>query len=292
MLGAAGYVAPRHLKAIRDTGNRLISAFDPSESLGIMDQYFPDATCFSDFSAYSQYHNHRHFVDYLTICSPNNDHFEQIKWGINHGANIICEKPLVLDPNELPVLEELEERTGKRIHTILQLRLHPTVIDLKKSITAGMISPDKKKNIKIEYITARGNWYFNSWKGRMEKSGGIVTNIGIHLFDLLIWLFGSVEGVELNHYSKKKATGMLELQHASVSWMLSIDQDDLPEDCIQNGKRYHRQLLIDGVEYRLDSGMEDLHTACYREILSGSGPGLQDAAPSIRVCHMINELSI
>jgi len=189
-------------------------------------------------------------------------------------------------------LEELEERTGKTIHTILQLRLHPTVIDLKNSITAGMTSPGKKKKIKIEYITARGNWYFNSWKGRMEKSGGIVTNIGIHLFDLLIWLFGSVEGVELNHYSKKKATGMLELQHASVSWMLSIDQDDLPEDCIQNGKRYHRQLLIDGVEYRLDSGMEDLHTACYREILSGSGPGLQDAAPSIRVCHMINELSI
>ncbi len=288
IIGAAGYVAPRHMKAIHETGNNLVSVYDPCENLGRLDQYFPDAACFSDFGAYSSYHNHKHFFDYLSICSPNNNHFEQIKWGIHHGANIICEKPLVIHPEQLEILQELEERTGKNISTILQLRLHPTVIELKKSIS---LHPSKeKKEVSIEYITARGNWYFNSWKGREEQSGGIVTNIGIHLFDLLIWLFGNVEGVQINQHSRKKVSGNLELENANVHWTLSIDGKDLPADCIANGKRFYRQLKIDGQAYRLDEGMEELHTACYREILSGKGPGIEDASASIKLCHMIREL--
>jgi UDP-N-acetyl-2-amino-2-deoxyglucuronate dehydrogenase len=288
IIGAAGYVAPRHMKAIQETGNSLVSVYDPCENLGRLDQYFPDAACFSDFGAYTAYHNHRHFFDYLSICSPNNNHFEQIKWGIHHGANIICEKPLFIHPEQLPILQELEKRTGKNINTILQLRLHPTVIDLKKSIS---LHPSwDKKEVSIEYITARGNWYFNSWKGREEQSGGIVTNIGIHLFDLLIWLFGNVEGVQLEHYSRKKVRGKLELERARVKWSLSIDGKDLPGECTGSGKRFFRQLLIDEVPYRLDEGMENLHTACYKEILSGNGPDIEDAAASILLCHMIREL--
>ena len=290
MLGAAGYVAPRHLKAISETGNDLVSVFDPSESLGILDQYFPGAACFSSFDAYTAYHNHRHFFDYLAICSPNDAHFEQIKWGIHHGANIICEKPLVINPDQLDILQELEERTGKKIYTILQLRLHPVAIELKNSMDTST-SSQKKKEVSIDYITARGNWYFNSWKGREEQSGGIVTNIGIHLFDLLIWLFGNVEGVQIDHYNRKKAGGRLEMENAIVQWNLSVDEEDLPAGSRANGKKYYRQLLIDGTSYRLDEGMEDLHTACYREILSGYGPGINEAAHSIKLCHMIRELA-
>ena len=226
IIGAAGYVAPRHMKAIKDTGNSLVSVYDPCENLGILDQYFPDAACFSNFDAYSSYHNHKHFFDYLSVCSPNHYHFEQICWGIRHGANIICEKPLVINPEEIPVLQELEERTGKKISTILQLRLHPAVIELKKSIS--LHPSGEKKAVSIEYITARGNWYFNSWKGRDEQSGGIVTNIGIHLFDLLIWLFGNAEGIQIDHYSRKKVSGRLEMEYAKVKWTLSINEDDLP----------------------------------------------------------------
>jgi UDP-N-acetyl-2-amino-2-deoxyglucuronate dehydrogenase len=254
-----------------------------------MDQYFPAAACFNSFESYTSYHNHKHFFNYLTICSPNQHHFEQICWGIKHGANIICEKPLVIDPTELNQLMDLEERTGRKINTILQLRLHPAVTALKNLLSAETMA--KKHEVSIHYITARGNWYFNSWKGREQESGGILTNIGIHLFDLLIWLFGNAKGVSVDTFNRKKSRGSLELERATVNWSLSIDELDLPPDYIASGKRYYRQLLINGQSYKLDEGMEDLHTSCYREILAGHGPGIADAAPSIILCHTIRKLA-
>ncbi len=289
MVGAAGYVSPRHLKAIQDTGNQLISVYDPSESLGILDQYFPEAACFSNFESYAEYHNQKNNLDYLSICSPNHHHFSQICWGLENGANIICEKPMVIHPEQLERLKILEQQSGKKVNTILQLRLLPNVSLLKKEISTREIG--KKANVSINYVTARGNWYFNSWKGREEQSGGIVTNIGIHLFDLLIWLFGTVEEVKVNDYSRKKISGFLSLERANVEWSLSIDEGDLPLECIEKNTRYYRELLIDDQSYRLDEGMEKLHTACYREILAGNGPGIIEAAPSIELCHKISAMA-
>jgi UDP-N-acetyl-2-amino-2-deoxyglucuronate dehydrogenase len=301
LTGAAGYVASRHMKAIKETGNTLVSVYDPSESLSILDQYFPEAICFSDFKSFSEFHsenipiykkNDGLFLDkdinYLSVCSPNYAHFDQICWGLKQKVNIICEKPLVINPDQLIPLQALEKESGKKVNTILQLRLLPDVLRLKNE--RNIQNPGKKLEVKVEYISSRGNWYFNSWKGKEELSGGIVTNIGIHLFDLMIWLFGEVEEIILEDYTPKRAAGFLELERANVQWTLSVDKSELPRECIAANKNSFRQMLINGTPIRLDEGMENLHTACYREILSGKGTGIMDATASIKLCYTLRML--
>ncbi len=287
LTAAAGYVAPRHIRAIKDTGNTLISVYNPYESLGILDQYFPDAECFSDFESVSTFHALQS-IDYLSICSPDHHHLYQICWGLIPGANIICEKPLVISPEELDALEKFELQLGKKVNMILQLRLHPNAIKLIDELS--MILSAKKAVVSIQYVTARGRWYFNSWKGRKEQSGGILTNIGIHLFDLLIWLFGMVEEAKVYHYCEKKLKSLLSLQRAVVEWSLSIAEADQPQKCKEKNISYYRELVIDAQSYHLDQGMEDLHTESYRESLAGNGQGITEAAPSVKLCHSIKQL--
>lgn len=285
LTGAAGYVAPRHMQAILDTGNTLVAVLDPHDTLGVMDRYFPDAECFSDGQLFHQFIR-QSGIDYLTVCSPNHTHFQHIMMGMQSGANIICEKPLVIDPAQIQALQELEHLHHRHIKTILQLRLLPAVQAIKNALAAD----PAKHVVEVQYITSRGKWYHHSWKGHDELSGGLVTNIGIHLFDLLIWLFGAVEDVAVHHRNPSSVQGDLWLERATVSWKLSIDPAELPASALKQGARTFRTIRIDGQECKLDDGLEGLHTQCYREILAGNGPGIADAAPSIQLCHKILHL--
>lgn len=282
LTGAAGYVAPRHMQAILDTGNVLVAVLDPHDTLGVMDRYFPEAECFSSDQLFHSFIRDAG-IQYLTVCSPNHIHFEHIKMGMDCGAHIICEKPLVIDPEQLPVLEELEHLHQRSIKTILQLRMLPAVQAIRRSLIHDTI----RHKVDVQYITSRGKWYHHSWKGQDTLSGGLVTNIGIHLFDLLIWLFGAVEKVKVNHQSAQSVHGELMLERADVSWKLSINARELPPEVRSQGLRTYRTIRIDGQECKLDDGLEGLHTECYREILSGNGPGITEAAPSIYLCHKI-----
>lgn len=285
MTGAAGYVAPRHMQAIRDTGNDLIAVLDPHDALGILERFHPNANCFSTENELEAFLR-EHPVDYLTICSPNHLHFEHIALGLRCGANIICEKPLVIQPDQLDALLALQQAHQRTIHTILQLRLLPSVQLLHKEISAS----DAYHQVEVRYITSRGKWYHHSWKGRDQLSGGLITNIGIHLFDLLLWLFGPLERAELIQKSETFVNGKLYLRKAEVNWTLSTDSLRLPESVKELGKKTFRELNIDGQEFRLDDGLEELHTQCYREILLGRGPGIIEAAPSIILCHQLTNL--
>lgn len=289
LTGAAGYVAPRHLKAIKDTGNDLAACFDPHDSVGVLDHFFPNANFFIGYERFE-----RHLtkialqsetkIDFLTVCSPNHLHDSQIRLGLNIGADVICEKPLVLFPQNLDLLEELEKKTGKKIYTVMQLRNHSSLIALKEEINN---SSNKKHKVELTYITSRGNWYHYSWKGDEEKSGGIATNIGIHLFDLLIWLFGGVVKSEVHLSDKNKMSGLLELQNADVTWYLSIDENDLPKAIRLRNKPTYRSIIVDEKEIEFTEGFTDLHTKVYEEILSGKGLGISEARPSIEAVYNI-----
>ena len=289
LIGAAGYIAPRHMKAIKDTGNILVAALDKCDSVGIIDHYFPEADFFTEFERFD-----RHIdklkrkgepIDYVSICSPNYLHDAHIRWALRIGADAICEKPLVLNPWNLDALEEIEKETGRKVWNILQLRVHPNVLKLKEKVEKN---PNKIYEINLLYLTGRGKWYFYSWKGDLEKSGGVATNIGIHFFDMLIWIFGKVKHFEV-HYSDpiKKMAGYLELEKAKVRWFLSVDLKDLPEEVVKQGKRTYRSLLIEGEEFNFDSGFTDLHTEVYRKILEGKGFGISDARPSIELVYQL-----
>jgi UDP-N-acetyl-2-amino-2-deoxyglucuronate dehydrogenase len=289
--GVAGYIAPRHLRAIKETGNRLVAAVDPHDSAGILDSYFDGVQFFREFERFDRHIEklrrlgEEKRVHYVSICSPNYLHDAHARFALRVGADAVCEKPVVLNPWNIKPLQELEEESGKRIYTVLQLRVHPTLIALKKELENS--PPSAKKNIELTYITSRGPWYLASWKGQLDRSGGLATNIGIHFFDLLIWLFGSVEHSEVHIATPTKTGGFLELTRAQVKWFLSIDKEDLPADCRKNNKRTYRLILLDGEEIEFSEGFTDLHTIVYKEILSGKGFGLEDALPSIVLAHDI-----
>jgi UDP-N-acetyl-2-amino-2-deoxyglucuronate dehydrogenase len=292
LIGAAGFIAPRHLKAIKETGNNLVAALDKHDNVGILDSYFPNADFFTEFERFD-----RHLdklkrkggkVDYISICSPNYLHDSHIRYALRAGADAICEKPLVLNPWNLDALEEIETETGKKINTILQLRLHPAIIALREKVKAG--PKDKVYDMELQYMTSRGNWYHSSWKGDHSKSGGIATNIGIHFFDMLIWIFGSVKTISLTSMTSDHASGILELEHAKVTWFLSINYDHIPAEVKKAGKRTFRTLKLEGEELEFSEGFTDLHTKSYEEILKGHGFGLKEARPSVQLVHEIREI--
>lgn len=289
LTGVAGYVAPRHLKAIKETGNELVACYDPHDSVGVLDHFFPHADYFAEYERFERHltklalHS-KTKVDYLTICSPNYLHDSHIRLALNLGADVICEKPLLLNPKNLDILQELELKSGKKVYTVMQLRNHPTLLSVKENLinTSG-----EKHKVELTYITSRGNWYHYSWKGEEEKSGGIATNIGIHLFDLLIWLFGNVKNSEVSLSDKNRMSGSLELQNADVTWFLSIDENDLPEEIKAGNKSIHRSIKVDKKEVEFTEGFTDLHTRVYQDIFAGRGLGINDARPSIEAVYNI-----
>lgn len=289
--GVGGYIAPRHLRAIRDTGNRLVAAVDPKDSVGILDQYSFDVRFFTEVERFD-----RHLeklrrgveadrVHYLTVCSPNYLHDAHCRLGLRVGADVICEKPLVINPWNLDPLRELEHETGRRIFTVLQLRAHPKLIELRARLRAE--SPRAPHDVVLTYVTSRGAWYDVSWKGSIEKSGGVPTNIGIHFFDLLVWLFGDVESQEVHLKQPRRMAGTIALERARVRWFLSVEQRDLPFTPEPGGRATFRSITVDGQEIEFSEGFTDLHTVVYRDVLAGHGYGLDDVRPSIDLAHQI-----
>lgn len=292
LIGVAGFIAPRHLKAIQETGNDLVAALDKHDNVGILDSYFPRADFFTEFERFDRHldklKRKGEKVDYISICSPNYLHDSHIRFALRYGADAICEKPLVLNPWNLDALEEIERETGKKVYTILQLRLHPSIIALKERVNKER-RDEKIYDIELKYITSRGGWYHISWKGDLSKSGGIATNIGIHFFDMLMWIFGPVENSEVKETKPDYASGILKLAHARVNWFLSINSDHLPEEAKTSGKRTFRSLTMEGEEIEFSEGFTDLHTKSYQEILKGNGFGLKEARQSIELVHRIRE---
>lgn len=293
LTGASGYIAPRHLKAIKETGNKLVAAVDPHDSVGILDSYFEDVRFFSEFERFDRHiemlrrKGEQYRVHYVSICSPNYLHDAHCRFALRVGADAICEKPLVLNPWNIDALSEIEQENQKKIYTILQLRVHPSIIELKN--TLGRKQEKKKKDICLSYITSRGPWYLVSWKGQRDRSGGLATNIGIHFFDMLIWLFGNVLESEVHLSTPSKIGGYIELQNARVKWFLSIDRNDLPAEIAAAGQRTFRSITVNGKEIEFSGGFTDLHTIVYKDILAGKGYGLEDARPSIELVHGIRE---
>lgn len=288
--GIAGYIAPRHLQAIKDTGNRLIAAMDPHDSVGIIDRFFPNAAFFTEFERFDRHleklrrTSSDEKIDYLSICSPNHLHDAHIRLALRLGANAICEKPLVLNPWNLDALQELENESAGKVYTILQLRVHPSLIELKNKLQQVK---SKKHDVTLTYVTSRGPWYKFSWKGDQPKSGGIATNIGIHFFDLLMWYFGKMEGIEVHYSSADKMSGYIELERANVKWFLSTDRNDLPEEVSRNSKTTFRSIKVDHEEIEFTEGFTDLHTKVYSETLVGRGFGLETARPSVELVYKI-----
>ena len=291
LTGVAGYIAPRHLAAIRDTGNRLLAAVDPHDSAGVLDSYFRDVAFFTEFERFD-----RHLeklrrgppedrIRYLSVCSPNHLHDAHIRLALRVGADAICEKPLVLRPWNLDALEAIEEETGQRVFTVLQLRLHASLLALREKLLAS--AGGEKHEVLLTYVTGRGPWYRYSWKGAAEKSGGVATNIGIHLFDMLLWLFGGVEKSELHLGEGDRCAGYLELERARVSWFLSIRYEDLPFAVVAGGPTTHRSIRVDGDEVEFTKGFTDLHTRVYEETIAGRGFGIAEARPSVELVHRI-----
>ncbi|MCD6091863.1 MAG: Gfo/Idh/MocA family oxidoreductase [Bacteroidales bacterium] len=291
LIGAAGYIAPRHMAAIQETGNNLVAALDKFDSVGIMDRFFPEASFFTEPERFDRHLdklrrlNQGQAVDYVSICTPNYLHDSHIRLALRNNAHAICEKPIVLNPWNVDALQLLEQETKKEIYTILQLRLHPSVIELKKKIQNG--SKDKIYDIDLSYITSRGKWYDISWKGNISKSGGITTNIGVHLFDMLSFVFGKVKRSDVHLLQNNKAAGYLELEQARVRWFLSIDGNDIPADRKDQGQSTYRSILMEGKEFEFSGGFSDLHTVSYQEILAGNGFRIEEARQSIEMVHAI-----
>ncbi len=292
LIGAAGYIAPRHMKAIKDVGGDLIAAFDPYDGVGIMDSNFPDADFFTEFERFDRHidklRRNGNPIDYLSICSPNYLHDAHIRFGLKSGCDVICEKPLVLNPWNLDSLREIEIETGKKVYTILQLRLHPSIIALREKVIQS--KENKVFDVNLQYITSRGKWYHHSWKGDISKSGGIATNIGVHFFDMLTWVFGAVKNVVVIEQSLLTARGVLCLERANINWMLSIDYDQIPEKTKLDGKRTFRTLSMEGVEIEFSDGFTELHTESYKAIMSGKGFGLSDCYKAIEIVSHIRNL--
>lgn len=291
LIGAAGYIAIRHLRAIKETNNNLVAALDKFDSVGQIDAFFPNADFFVEYERFDRHldkiKRRGVVVDYVSICTPNYLHDSQIRFALRQGADAICEKPLVLNPWNVDALAEIEKETGKKVYNVLQLRLHPSIIALKKKIDEG--PKDKIYDVDLSYITSRGNWYFISWKGDMEKSGGVATNIGIHFFDMLTWIFGDVKSNVVNISQKDKVAGYLELEKARVRWFLSVDYNDIPSEIKSAGQRTYRSITVEGEEIEFSGGFTDLHTETYKGILAGKGFGLQDARTSIQIAHDIRK---
>lgn len=289
LIGAAGFIAPRHLRAIKETGNHLVAAMDKFDSVGVMDSYFPDASFFVEFERFDRHleklSRSGNPIDYLSICTPNYLHDSHIRFGLRHGAAVICEKPLVLNPWNVEALDQIQKETGNEVCNILQLRLHPDIIALKEKVQAS--DPSKVFDFDLAYITSRGNWYYTSWKGDVHKSGGIATNIGIHFFDMLIWIFGAVKENVVHLHTHDRAAGFLHLERARVRWFLSINEDTLPEAVKAKGQRTYRSITLEGNEIEFSEGFTDLHTKSYRSILGGNGFNLREALPSIELAHAI-----
>lgn len=291
LIGAAGYIAPRHMKAIRDTGNDLVAAYDPYDGVGIMDSHFPNADFFTEFERFDRHidklRRQGNPIDYISICSPNYLHDAHIRFGLRAGCDVICEKPLVLNPWNVDALREIEEETGKKVYTILQLRLHDAIIALREKVRNG--PKDKVYDVDLKYMTSRGKWYHHSWKGDISKSGGIATNIGVHFFDMLTWVFGGVLENKVDIHTKDIAKGYLKLEKANINWLLSIDYDQIPEEVKLQGKRTFRTLSMEGEEIEFSDGFTELHTRSYEDILHGNGFGLIDATNAINLVSSIRK---
>ncbi len=284
LIGSAGYIADRHMKAIKETGNELICATDRFDVMGRIDSYFPDAEFFLEIENMDKYmddiRRQGKPIDYVTICTPNYMHPSHIRFALRNGADAICEKPLVIFPDDMHIIKDIEAETGKRVYTILQLRYHPAILALKNEIENG---GDKIYDIDLSYITTRGKWYQKSWKGDVMKSGGVATNIGIHFFDMITWIFGRVKENTVHIYNADKAAGYLQLERARVRWFLSLDYRDLPEQATSKGLRTYRSITVNGKEIEFSGGFTDLHTVTYQNILSGKGYGIDDTRESIEL---------
>jgi UDP-N-acetyl-2-amino-2-deoxyglucuronate dehydrogenase len=289
IIGVAGYIAVRHLNAIKETGNNLLASLDKFDSVGRIDSYFPKSDFFVEFERFD-----RHFdklkrtgtkIDYVSICSPNYLHDSHIRFALRHQADAICEKPIVLNPWNVDALQQIENETDHKIYTVLQLRLHPKIIELREKIKNG--PRDVIHDVDLSYITSRGNWYSISWKGDIQKSGGVSTNIGIHFFDMLGWIFGGTKKNIVHLSQADKAAGYLELENARVRWFLSLDYNDIPDPVKASGRRTFRSITVDGEEIEFSEGFADLHTLTYKEILSGRGFGLKEARQSVETAYVI-----
>ena len=293
LLGAAGYIAPRHMQAIKATGNRLVAAMDTSDSVGVIDSYFPDADYFTEFERFDRHvdllRRRGEAADYVAICSPNYLHDSHMRFALRSGADAICEKPLVLNPWNIDGLIDIENDTGRKVNTILQLRMHDSVNELKKYVAQS--APDKIFDVDLTYITSRGKWYYTSWKGDIEKSGGIATNIGVHFYDMLHYIFGELKSNILHVSTPSTGAGYLEYEKARVRWFLSIDNKTLPASAIQNGMRTHRSITIEEKEFEFSGGFTDLHTRSYEAILAGQGFGLEENRVAIETVAAIRNLT-
>ncbi len=296
LIGAAGYIAPRHLKAMHDTGNRLVAAIDPNDSVGVLDRYFPNARFFTEIERFDRFleklrrDKSADQIDYVSICSPNYLHDAHARLGLRVHADVICEKPLTITPWNIDALAELEKEYGRRIYTVLQLRLLPSLVALKQKLEQG--TSKKRAQVSLSYVTRRGPWYGVSWKGDPQKAGGVAMNLGIHFFDLLLWLFGGCQRYEVHLHTADKMAGMMELERADVTWFLSIDADDLPPGYLDKGEPAFRSLTMDGVELEFSSGFTELHTEVYRDILKGGGYGLAEARPAVELVHTLRSAAI
>ena len=296
LIGAGGFIAPRHMKAIKETGNSLVAAFDRNDSVGIIDSYFPNAEFFVEFERFDWYMYKKIKegvnVDYVSICSPNYLHESHIQFSLRSGADAICEKPLVLNPSDIDPLLAVENSSGRKVWNIFQLRLHPAIISLREKIQNELkLNPNKKFDIDLTYLTSRGNWYFTSWKGDVKKSGGIATNIGVLFYDMITWIFGAVKQNIVHLHHDDAASGFLELEHARVRWFLSVNYEYIPEQAKSQDKRTYRSITVNGEEIEFSEGFTDLHTKSYQEILNGNGFGLNEARNSIQIVSEIRNLT-
>lgn len=294
LIGAAGYIAPRHMNAIRETGNDLVAALDPNDSVGIIDSHFPEADFFTEFERFDRHvdklRRSGKAVDYVAIASPNYLHDSHMRFALRSGADAICEKPLVLNPWNIDGLKEIEADTGRKINTILQLRLHPSIVALREQVQSS--DPNKKYDVDLTYITSRGHWYLQSWKGNTDKSGGIATNIGVHFYDMLHFVFGAVQQSAVHLATPTKAAGYLEYERARVRWFLSIDVNDVPEAERAKGKRTFRAITANGENIEFSDGFTDLHTRSYEEILAGRGFGLEENRVAIETVAGIRQSAV
>jgi len=294
VIGAGGYVAPRHLRAIRDTGNKLIAAVDPKDSVGVLDQYSFDVKFFTEIERFDRHLEklrrgpEENRIHYVSVCSPNYLHDAHCRLALRVGADVICEKPLVINPWNFEALEDLEAETKHRINTVLQLRVHPKLIKLKHSLQEA----GGQHEVILTYITSRGPWYHVSWKGQPDKSGGVATNIGVHFFDLLLWLFGPSGDIKVHHSDDRRMSGFIDLERARVRWFLSVDSQDLPSQAKAAGKTTFRSITVDGKEMEFSEGFTDLHTRVYEETLAGRGFGIAEARPSIELTYAIRTAAI
>ena len=293
LIGAAGYIAPRHMQAIKATGNQLVSAYDPNDSVGIIDSYFPDADFFTEFERFDRHVDKlrraedARRINYVSICSPNYLHDSHMRFALRSGCDAICEKPLVLNPWNIDGLVDIERDTGRKVHTILQLRLHPAIRALRERVRVS--TPSSKHEVDLTYITSRGNWYLRSWKGDVRKSGGIATNIGVHFFDMLHFIFGDLQQNVVHLNADTRAAGYLEYTRARVRWFLSVEARDLPGQAGEGGQRTYRSITVDGDEIEFSGGFTDLHTVSYEEILAGRGFGLEENRTAIATVAAIRD---